>query len=410
MKHHFSSRVAGAKRSAIRELLKLTEQPDIISFGGGLPAPETFPHEEMAEIAAELIRTNYQNVLQYGLTEGSKTLRQAVCDWLRPQGLQVTIDELLVTTASQQALDLLCKAFIDPGDVVFCGLPTYLGAVQAFSLFQTGMIGVPLEDDGMNLDELERRIEKARDAGKTLKAVYVIPDFQNPSGITMSLAKRKRLLEIARREDLVIFEDNPYGHLRFAGEPIPSICSMDEEGRVILLLTFSKTLCAGLRLAVMLARGDLMDALVRAKQATDLCTSKLTQHLAAQYMLRYGLEKHLAEIRPIYKVKRDAMIAALERYMPKDAGIRWTEPEGGLFVWVRLPEGIDATEMLPDAIAHKVAYVPGASSYVDGDGQNTMRLSFSLATPDVIDEGIRRLAGVVKATIEAKAVPSTARR
>ena len=408
MKHHFSSRVAGAKRSAIRELLKLTEQPEIISFGGGLPAPETFPREEMAEIAAELIREHYDNVLQYGLTEGSKTLRQAVCDWLQPQGIDVTVDDLLVTTASQQGLDLLCKSFIDPGDVIFCGLPTYLGAVQAFTLFQTDMIGVPLEDDGMDLDALEERIEGARRAGKTLKAIYVIPDFQNPSGITMSFEKRKRLLGIARREDLLVFEDNPYGHLRFSGESIPSICSMDDEGRVILLLTFSKTLCAGLRLAVMLARGDLMDALVRAKQATDLCTSKLTQHLAAQYMIRCGLEKHLAEIRPIYRAKRDAMIAALERYMPEDERITWTEPEGGLFVWMRLPEGIDATEMLRDAIEHKVAYVPGTSSFVDGGGRNTLRLSFSLATPEVIDEGIRRLSGVVKAAIEARQVATGA--
>jgi len=409
MKHHFSRRVAGAKRSAIRELLKLTEQPDIISFGGGLPAPETFPHDEMAGIAAEIIRENYANVLQYGLTEGSKTLRQAVCDWLIPQGIEVTIHDLLVTTASQQALDLLCKAFIDPGDVIFCGLPTYLGAVQAFTLFQVDKIGVPLEDDGMDLDELEKRIESAKREGKTLKAVYVIPDFQNPSGITMSLEKRKRLLEIARREDLLIFEDNPYGHLRFAGEPVPSICSMDDEGRVILLLTFSKTLCAGLRLAVMLARGDLMDALVRAKQATDLCTSKLTQHLAAQYILRYGLENHLEEIRPIYREKRDAMISALERYMPEDAGVTWTNPEGGLFVWMRLPEGIDTTDMLQDAIERKVAYVPGASSYVDGGGRNTIRLSYSLVTPERIDEGIRRLAEVVRTAIEAKQVAAGAR-
>ena len=409
MKHHFSRRVAGAKRSAIRELLKLTEQPDIISFGGGLPAPETFPHDEMAEIAAEIIRENYANVLQYGLTEGSKTLRKAVCDWLIPQGIDVTVHDLLVTTASQQALDLLCKAFIDPGDVIFCGLPTYLGAVQAFTLFQVDKIGVPLEDDGMDLDELDRRIDAAKSEGKALKAIYVIPEFQNPSGITMSLEKRKRLLDIARREDLLVFEDNPYGHLRFAGEQVPSICSMDDEGRVILLLTFSKTLCAGLRLAVMLARGDLMDALVRAKQATDLCTSKLTQHLAAQYILRYGLENHLEEIRPIYREKRDAMISALERYMPEDARISWTNPEGGLFVWMRLPEGIDATDMLQHAIEHKVAYVPGASSYVDGGGQNTIRLSYSLVTPEQIDEGIRRLAGVIKATIEAKQVAAGAR-
>ena len=401
MKQHFSSRVAGAKRSAIRELLKLTERPEIISFGGGLPAPETFPHDEMAEIAADLLRNNYRNVLQYGLTEGSKTLRQAMCEWLRPQGVEATVEELLVTTASQQALDLLCKAFFDPGDVVFCGLPTYLGAVQAFTLFQTTKVGIPLEEDGMDLDVLEERIAETRAAGKRMKGIYVIPDFQNPSGITMSLEKRKRLLEIAKREDLLVFEDNPYGQLRFAGEPIPSICSMDHEGRVILLLTFSKTLSSGLRLAVMVARGDLMDALVRAKQPTDLCTSKLTQHMAARYMNEYGLDRHLEDIRPIYREKCTAMLEALEKHMAADEEISWTKPQGGLFVWMRLPEGIDAEEMLESAIEHKVAYVPGAASFVDGRGQNTLRLAFSLVTPEQIDEGIRRLAAVVREAVES---------
>lgn len=408
MKHHFSSRAAGAKRSSIRELLKLTEQPEIISFGGGLPAPETFPHEELAVIAEELLRTEYRNVLQYGTSEGSRTLRRAMIEWLRPQGIDVTIDELLVTTASQQGLDLLCKAFFDPGDVVFCGLPTYLGAVQAFTLFQVTKVGVPLEDDGMNIDLLEERIAEARRQGKKLKAIYVIPDFQNPSGISLSLAKRKRLLEVAQREDLLIFEDNPYGHLRFAGEPIPSIFSMDREGRTIMLLTFSKVLSAGLRLAVMVARGDLMDVLVRVKQPTDLCTSKLTQMIAARYMEQYGLERHLDDIRPIYREKKEAMVRALEKYMPRGEGIRWTNPDGGLFILVWLPEGVDADKLLPSAIAHKVAYISGASSYVDGGGKNTLRLSFSLCTPEQIDEGIRRLAGVVSKGIAARKVGSVA--
>jgi len=395
MRHHFSSRAAGAKRSAIRELLKLTEQPDIISFGGGLPAPETFPHIELAKIAEEELRTNHKSVLQYGTSEGSRSLREQMRLWLEAQDVHVTIDELLVTTASQQGLDLLCKAFIDPGDVIFCGLPTYLGAVQAYNLFQTDQIGVPLLDDGMDLDALEAKIREARAAGKTLKAIYVIPDFQNPSGITMSADKRRRVLDIAKREDLIIFEDNPYGHLRFAGDPVPSIFSMDTEGRVIMMVTFSKVLSAGLRLAVMVARGELMDVLVKVKQPTDLCTSKLTQILAARYMAEYGLDKHLAEIRPVYRAKKEAMIAALEKYMPKDDRLRWTNPDGGLFIFVWMPEGIDTTEMLSSAIEKKVAYVPGASSYVDGGGQNTLRLAFSLSTPEQIDEGIKRLAEVV---------------
>jgi len=407
MNHHTSRRASGAKRSAIRELLRLTERPEIISFGGGLPAPETFPHEELAEIASELIRTNYANVLQYGASEGSRTLRDEVIKWLAPQGVKVTRDELLITTASQQALDLLAKAFIDPGDVVFCGLPTYLGAVQAFRLFETDLMGVPLEDDGMDLDVLEKRIAASRDAGKRLKAVYVVPDFQNPSGITMSLAKRKRLLAIAQREDLLIFEDDPYGQLRFAGEAIPSIASLDTEGRVILLLTFSKVLSAGLRLAALVARGALMDPLVRAKQASDLCTSKLTQHMAATYMQRHGLEPHLVKIRETYRAKRDAMIAALERYMPKNEGISWTNPDGGLFLWVRLPEGLNAEEMFPRAIEHQVAYVVGSAFYVDGGGQNTMRLSYSVVTEEQIDEGIHRLADLVRQEIAARRVEQT---
>jgi 2-aminoadipate transaminase len=399
MRHHFSSRAASVKRSTIRELLKLTEQPDIISFGGGLPAPETFPHEELAAIAQELLLKEPHNVLQYGTTEGSRTLRTEVAKWLADQGIHVTLHDLLVTSASQQGLDLICKAFFDPGDVVFCGLPTYLGAVQAFSLFQVTKIGVPLEDDGMDIDELESRIVAARREGKRMKGIYVIPDFQNPSGITLSLEKRQRLLEVARAYDLLIFEDNPYGHLRFSGEPIPSIFSMDDEGRTIMLLTFSKVLAAGLRLAVMVARGDLMDVLVRVKQPTDLCTSKFTQMIAARFMQRHGLDRHLAEIRPIYRAKKEAMVAALEKYMPNEEGLRWTNPDGGLFVWVWLPEGVDAEEMLPRAIAHKVAYVPGASSYVDGGGHNTMRLAFSLCALEQIDEGVRRLADVVTETI-----------
>jgi 2-aminoadipate transaminase len=409
MTKYTSKRASGAKRSAIRELLKLTEKPDIISFAGGLPDPETFPREELAVIAADELRHHYKNVLQYGLSEGSLTLRRAVADWLRrDEGLDLTVDQLLVTTASQQGLDLLAKAFLDPGDVIFVDLPTYLGALQAFTLFQADKVGVPLEDDGMNLDLLERRIAEGRREGKTLKAVYVIPDFQNPAGITMSYEKRRRLLKIAQREDLLVFEDNPYGQLRFAGEAIPSIRSMDTEGRVLMLVTLSKVLAAGLRLAVLIADGELMDVLVRCKQASDLCTSKLTQHLTARYMTECDFEEHLELIRRRYRSKRDAMVAALEKYMPKDEGITWTRPEGGLFLWVRLPEGIDTEEMFPRALEHKVAYVIGSAFFADGSGKNTMRLSYSVTNEPEIDEGIKRLASLVREQIAAHKVGSPA--
>jgi len=404
MREGVSERASGLKRSAIRELLKMTERPDIISFAGGLPDPETFPREELAQIASDLLRNHYRNVLQYGISEGSQTLRRAVIEWLKPQGFDVGMDQVLVTTASQQGLDMLAKTFLDPGDVIFCGLPTYLGAIQAFSLFQADKIGIPLEEDGMNLDVLEARIGAARRAGKRLKAIYVIPDFQNPTGITMSLAKRKRLLEIARREGLLIFEDNPYGQLRFAGEPVPSLRSMDPDGRVVLLLTFSKLLAAGLRLAVIIADADVMEVLIRVKQATDLCTSKLTQHLAARYFLDCDVGAHLDVLRESYRRKCDAMIAALKRHMPVEEGIHWTRPEGGLFLWLRLPEGIDTEEMFPRAVENKVAYVIGRAFHVDGSGENTMRLSFSVNPEAEIEEGIKRLSEVVREEIAARRV------
>ena len=404
MKTHFSQRAIGTKRSAIRELLKLTEQPEIISFAGGLPDPETFPSEELADIASDELRRNSRNVLQYSTTEGSRTYRRAIIDWLKPQGLTLSLDQVLATSASQQGLDLLAKTFFDPGDVVFCGLPTYLGAVQAFKLFQAEAIGVPLEEDGMKLDLLEEKIRAARTAGKTLKAVYVIPDFQNPTGITMSLEKRKQLLEIARHEDLLIFEDNPYGQLRFRGEPIPFIRNLDTEGRVIMLVTMSKILSAGLRLAVLIADGDLMERLVRIKQATDLCTSKLIQHLAGRYFAEYDMDEHLKILRERYRSKCEAMLAALEKYMPAEEGIHWTRPDGGLFLWVTLPETIDAKEVFPRAVEEKVAYVIGEAFCVDGGGKNTMRLSFSVNTEEEIEEGIKRLSRVVEAELATKKV------
>jgi len=405
MKKYVSRRAVATKRSAIRELLKLTEEPDIISFAGGLPAPETFPHHELAEIAADELREHHENVLQYGLTEGSLTLRRAVVEWLQPLGLRLSVDQILVTTASQQGLDLVSKAFLDPDDVIFCEAPTYLAALQTFSSYQAERIGISMDEDGMNLDILEQQIAVARQEGKTLKAIYVIPDFQNPTGITMSLEKRGRLLEIARREELLVIEDSPYSQLRFAGEMIPAIWSLDTDGRVITLMTFSKVLSAGLRLGVLFASdSELMDVLVRMKQVSDLCTSKLTQHMAARYINEYGMDEHLRMVRACYRKKRDMMIAALERYMPQNEGITWTHPDGGLFIWVCLPDEIDTGKMFPRAIENRVAYVTGSEFYPNGGGKNAMRLSFSLNSEAKIDEGIRRLAKVVREELAAKRV------
>lgn len=391
----FAQRVSRARRSVLRELLKLTERPEIISFAGGLPDPETFPREILAELAADEILNNYEKSLQYTTTEGKRPLRAALIRWFSEDGLHYDMDQVIITSASQQGLDLVAKTFIDPGDAVFVSLPTYLGAIQAFRALEAELVGIPLLEDGMDLELLEEAIARARRQGHRPKFVYVVPDFQNPSGITWSLEKRKRLLEIASREGLLVIEDMPYRRLRFSGEPVPPLASLDEE-RVVVLFTFSKVLAAGLRLGALAGPKELVEKVVTMKQATDLCTSALIQRIAARFMLEHDLSAHVRRLCEHYRLKRDAMLQALERYMPKAEGISWTRPEGGLFLWLRLPKQVDTERMLPRALEHKVAYVIGAPFFVDGSGRNTMRLSFSKASLQEIEEGIRRLGKVVE--------------
>ncbi len=392
----FAQRVQRARRSVLRELLKVSEQPGIISFAGGLPDPETFPRKILAEIAADEILNNYKKSLQYTTTEGKRPLRAALIDWLAEDGLRYEMDQVIITSASQQGLDLVAKTFFDPGDAVFMSLPTYLGAIQAFRAFEAELVGVPLLDDGMDLDALEEAIARARKAGHRPKVVYVVPDFQNPAGITWSREKRERLLEIAAREGLVVVEDMPYRKLRFVGEHQPPLAALDEEGRVLVLFTFSKVLAAGLRLGAMAGPRELIEKIVTMKQATDLCTSSLAQRIAARFMLEHDLSAHVRRLCSHYRTKRDAMLQALDRYMPKVEGLSWTKPEGGLFLWVRFPKEVDTERMFLRALEHKVAYVIGTPFFVDGSGRNTMRLCFSKASLDEIDEGIRRLAQVVE--------------
>lgn len=394
MEKFFSQRALGVRRSVLRELLKFTQRPDVISFAGGTPDPETFPWKELAEIASREIRDNYPYCLQYSTTEGDEELRELLAGWLARDGVEVGLDGLIVTTASQQGLDLVAKTFLDPGDVVYVELPTYLGAIQAFRAFQAELVGIPLYEDGMDLDALREQIKKDRAEGKRPKMVYVIPDFQNPSGVCWSRERRAGLLEIAREEDLLVVEDAPYRSLRFVGEDLPSLKAMDEEGRVVLLFTLSKILAPGLRLAALVGHPEIVDKVVAVKQATDLCTPALTQRLAAVYLREHDFDAHIKGIKECYRRKRDAMLRALERYMPD--GVSWTRPQGGLFLWVKLPEGIDTEGMFPKALERKVAYVIGAPFFVDGSGHNTMRLSFAIATLEQIDEGIRRLSEVVK--------------
>jgi len=402
MSSMFAQRVQEARRSVIRELLKLTEKPDIISFSGGIPDPDTFPRDLLADIAADEIRNNHHKSLQYTTTEGKKPLREALIAWLAEDGMHYDLDEMIITSASQQGLDLVAKTFLDPGDIVFCSLPTYLGAIQAFRALQAHLVGIPLHDDGMDLDALQAAIARSQAEGHRSKLIYVVPDFQNPAGVCWSEEKRRKLLEIASREDLLVIEDMPYRGLRFTGEAKPALAALDQERRVVLLFTFSKLLAAGLRLGSLAGKAEIVDKIVAMKQATDLCTPSLTQRLAVRFMQEHNFSDHVRRICPRYRGKRDAMVAALERYMPPNEGITWTQPEGGLFLWVRLPERIDARDMLERALEHKVAYVFGEPFFVDGSGHNTMRLSFSLVTPEQIDEGIRRLATVVEEELAAQ--------
>lgn len=400
----FAERTKGAKRSAIRELLKYTEQPDVISFAGGIPDPATFPTEFLARVAQEEILHNAIKSLQYTTTEGKRPLRQALAEWLAEEGIPVTMEQIVITTGSQQGLDLLGRVFLDPGDAVFVSLPTYLGALQAFRTYHPALVGVPLEDDGMDLDFLRRAIREARRSGHEPKLIYVVPDFQNPTGITWSEEKRHELLEIAEEEDLLVVEDIPYRWLRYKGEPIPTVASLDRSGRVVVLLTFSKILAAGLRVGALVGPQEVVNMVVTMKQGADLCGPSLTQRLVVRFLTEYDLQSHFAFLRRHYKAKLEAMLAALEENMPAEA--RWTRPEGGLFVWVKLPENLDTAKMLERALARKVAYVPGQPFFADGSGHNTMRLSFALASVEEIQEGIHRLGLVIKEELAALSTAS----
>jgi 2-aminoadipate transaminase len=386
--------------SIIRELLKLTEQHDIISFAGGLPAPEVFPVTEMEAAAQRVLEQHGAAALQYSPTEGYRPLRELVARHMRRYGIKVTPDHVLITTGSQQALDLIGKLLINPGDRILTEEPTYLGALQAFTSYQAEYVTVPIDDDGLQID----RLEEALRVGP--KFLYILPNFQNPSGVTLSLERRRRLVELANTYGTPIVEDDPYGQLRYEGEHLPPLVKLDAEfhrsgngengftGNVLYLSTLSKTLAPGLRVGWIVAPQEEIHRLVQMKQGTDLHTSTFTQVLAYETARGGFLDRHVRDIRKVYGERRGAMLEALERHFPPQ--VHWTRPQGGLFLWVRLPRGFDAAQLLEQALQEKVAFVPGASFFPAGGGDETLRLNFSYCTPKVIEEGIRRLGLVVK--------------
>jgi len=386
---YLAGRTSQMESSVIRELLKLTAQPDVISFAGGLPAPEFFPIREFEEACRYILRHEGQVALQYSPTEGYMPLKEYLAEAMAKYGIEEKPENILLTNGSQQALDLLGKIFLDPGDYVLTSRPTYVGAIQAWRAYEANFLTVPLDDDGMVVDEIERAV-----AAQPVKFVYVLPNFHNPAGTTLPLERRQRLVEIARRHNLIIIEDDPYGELRYEGEDIIPIWALAPE-RTIYLSTFSKTLAPGIRLGWIVAPQPIMRRFVQAKQGTDLHTGTFVQMIANDICQRGILRQHVKRLRKVYGERRDVMLASMERYWPEEA--RWTHPQGGLFLWARVPASIDTAEFLKKAVAEKVAYVPGFAFYPSGDdGHNAMRLNFSNATPEKIEEGIRRLGVALK--------------
>jgi 2-aminoadipate transaminase len=382
------------KRSAIREILKLTQKPDVISFGGGLPSADSFPVEELKDIVNEILDTDGPGALQYSATEGIPELKEILTERYKKEGLDITTDNVGIITSSQQGLYILGKIFLDPGDKVICGLPSYLGGISAFSTFGADLQGIKFDEGGMREDLLEEKLKELKENGEKPKFIYIIPDFQNPAGITMPEKRRKAIIEIARKYDVMIVEDSPYREIRFEGEPQKTLYELDNTGQVITLGTFSKTFAPGFRLGFVIAHPDIIDKMVIAKQSIDLCTPTFTQKIAAKYISKGLFDKNLKNTIAQYKSKRDNMLKAFREYMPE--GVTWTEPEGGLFLFMNLPEHMDAQELFYKAIEKNVAFVMGSVFHCDDTGKNTMRINFSFMSEEKATEGVKRLAEAIK--------------
>ncbi len=396
MEARFARRIQGLKASDIRELLKVTAHPDIISFAGGLPAPELFPVDAMISVSTNILREEGESALQYSTTEGDPQLRSAIAARMtgRLQGT-VSPEQIQITSGSQQALDLTGKLLLDEGDVVLCESPTYVGAIQAFRAYEPRFVEIETDKNGMVMADLERRlIELDR-----VKLIYVVPDFQNPSGRCWTADRRRELVRLARTYEVMIIEDSPYSELRFHGREVPPVWSFDDEGRVIYLGTFSKIFCPGLRIGWVAADRRLIERYVLAKQGTDLHTSTLSQRQLAAYLHSFDLDAAIAVIRSTYRQRRDVMLESLDAEMP--AGVRYTRPDGGIFLWVELPVHLDARSLLQRCVEQRVAFVPGGSFFPNGGHEHTLRLAFSTMPAERIREGIGRLAQVIREQLAA---------
>ena len=389
----YADRTNFFKVSEIRELLKLTENPDIISFGGGMPSPSSFPVKFIERAVKKVLKNHASQALQYGPTEGITPLRKSLIKRMeKTRKIKCNLDQLIITTGSQQVLDLTSKILVNPGDYIIVESPTYVGALSAFNAYQPNYIPIQMDENGMKTDLLEEKIKENRD--KPIKFIYAIPIFQNPTGVSLSLERKKHLMEISETYDIPILEDEAYSELHYSSKNPPSLKSMDKNGMVIYTHTLSKVLSPGFRLGWVIGNEEVIRKLAIAKQGADLCTNMFVQFIAEEYIESGLIEKQIVKIRKMYKRKRDIMLKALEKHFPKDS--KWTKPDGGMFIWVTLPVKIDTKEMFLDAIKAKVAYVHGASFCPDGTGHNTMRLNFSNTDDNKIEEGIKRLGKIIK--------------
>ena len=394
----FAARTRVMTSSAMRDMMAVTARPEVISLAGGLPDTSTFPPETLAAVTARIAQESSAKALQYGPTDGLLETKQCIAEVMEAEGMRVDLEDLVVTTGGQQVIDLVVKTLIDPGDVIIAEGPTYPGAVPTFNAYQADVVQIDMDADGMRVDRLEETIDRLEAEGRKLKFIYTVPTFQNPGGATMSLERRRQLVRIAAEREVLVLEDNPYGMLRYEGDPLPTLYALDGGVYVMYLGTFSKILSPGIRLGWVSAPPPVLEKINVGKQGADLCTSTLSQLMVQAYFERGDWRDYVSSLTEVYRPRRDAMLDALEEFFPPQAV--WNRPAGGMFVWVTLPDFIDTTDLLARALRDNVAFVPGAGAFLDGRGADSMRLNFSASGEDRIREGIRRIGKVIDEQVE----------
>src|SRR4051812_39123116 len=394
----FASRTRGMKSSAMRDLMAVIARPEVISLAGGLPDTGAFPKDTLNAVMARIARESAAEALQYGPTDGIAGAKDCIVEVMAAEGIPSDPEDMIVTAGGQQVIDLVARALVDPGDVVIAEAPTYPGAVPVFSSYQADVVQIEMDSDGMRIDLLEEALERLEREGRRPKFIYTIPTFQNPAGVTMSLPRRRRLVEVAHERELLVLEDSPYGLLRYEGLPQPTLRELDGGIYVMYLGTFSKILSPGIRLGWVLAPPPVLEKINLGKQAADLCSSTLSQLMVAAYFEQANWRDYIESVGETYRARRDTMLDALAEHFPPQA--EWTHPSGGLFIWATLPDFIDTTDLLARALRENVAFVPGAAAFMDGRGHNSMRLNFSAVGEDDIREGVRRIGKIVSEQVE----------